>query len=103
MDEDETLKLLREQRQRLLELRASSGMGEIARAEQQRREALRLIGGPSALAGIFSCQGQPKSAPFSAVEKCTTLRRGDSPPKTPHAGIAGRLAPAFSPPTASAA
>jgi hypothetical protein len=56
MDEDDTMKLLREQRQRLLELRASSGMGEIARAEQQRREALRLIAGPSALAGIFSQQ-----------------------------------------------
>ncbi len=49
---EENLKRLREQR--LLKLTAPPASAEIARAEQQRRDTLRLIGGPATPPNLFS-------------------------------------------------
>ncbi len=60
---EENLKRLREQRQRLLKLTASPTSAKVARAEQQRRDTLRLIGGPAALTSLF-CQRRPFAEMF---------------------------------------
>src|SRR6266542_5299664 len=46
---------------------------------------------------ISPCQGQPKSAPLSAVEKCTIWRRVDSPATTAGAVGGAPVASNFAP------
>ncbi len=46
---------------------------------------------------ISPCQGQPKSAPLSAVEKCTIWRRVDSPATTAEAVGGAPVASNFEP------
>jgi hypothetical protein len=57
MTEDETHKAIHEQHRRLVELGQSAVGPELARAEEIRRDALRLIGGPGSLSSLFNQKG----------------------------------------------